>query len=104
MDATMTRTPATLAIEWLLRIGLGALFIAAGVAKVIDWEDLYKWHRLTSATQQFMTDVQHYEITTYFDAWRRGLSWDISVAIATYLPWLEIFAGLALCFRRLYAG
>jgi hypothetical protein len=51
-----------------------------------------------------MTDVQHFEITTYLDAWSPGLSWDASILIATYLPWLEIFAGLALCLRRLYAG
>lgn len=104
LDAAMMRTTFSDVIEWLLRLGLGLLFIYAGLAKVIDLEDLYKLHQFSSATQQFMTDVQHFEITTYLDAWSPGLSWDASILIATYLPWLEIFAGLALCTRRLYAG
>lgn len=77
--------------EWLLRLGLGGLFIYAGVMKALD-------------TQQFALDVQHYEITTLLDAWRPGISWTVSILLATYLPWLEIAAGLALLTRRLYAG
>ena len=77
--------------EWLLRLGLGGLFIYAGVMKVLD-------------TQQFALDVQHFEITTLLDAWWPGWSWTASVLLATYLPWLEILAGLALLARWLYAG
>ena len=90
--------------EWVLRLGLGALFVYAGVAKVIDLDDLLHGRGLASATQQFTTDVQHFEITTYLDAWSPGLSWNVSVLIATYLPWLEIAAGLALLTRRWFTG
>jgi putative oxidoreductase len=68
-------------IEATLRLGLGAVFLYAGVVKVPD-------------TLQFALDVQHYELT----------SWTVSILVAVYLPWLEIFTGLALLARRLYAG
>lgn len=87
----MKRATLSVLSEWLLRLGLGGLFIYAGAMKVLD-------------TQQFALDVQHYEITTLLDAWRPGMSWTLSILIATYLPWLEIFAGGALLARRLYAG
>ncbi|HEV8618962.1 MAG TPA: MauE/DoxX family redox-associated membrane protein, partial [Candidatus Udaeobacter sp.] len=32
------------------------------------------------------------------------LPWTIAVGLAFYLPWLEIFCGLALILRRLYLG
>jgi putative oxidoreductase len=97
-------TRATIYGEWVLRLGLGGLFVYAGLAKVFDLHELFALHRFVSATQDFMSDVQHFEITTYFDTWSTGLSWNISILIATYLPWLEILAGLALITRRLYAG
>ena len=87
----MTRASFCILNEWLLRLGLGAIFVYAGVMKALD-------------TQQFALDVQHYEITTLLDAWRPGVSWTLSILLATYLPWLEIFAGFALLTRRLYAG
>ena len=90
--------------QWILRLGLGLVFIFAGVAKVVDLEELYRWHQFSSATQQFMLDVHHFELLNWLDAWSPALSWDAAILIATYLPWLEIFAGLALCARRLYAG
>ena len=68
-------------IEWLLRLALGGVFIYAGVLKAWD-------------TQRFTTDVQNYQLT----------SWTVSILVATYLPWLEIFAGLAVIIRRLYSG
>jgi putative oxidoreductase len=68
-------------IEWLLRLGLGGVFIYAGVVKVLD-------------TQQFTIDVQNYQLT----------SWTVSILVAVYLPWLEIFAGLGVILRRLYEG
>lgn len=64
-----------------LRLALGCVFIYAGAIKAFD-------------TQQFAFDVHHYELTP----------WTASLLIAVYLPWLEIFAGIALFVRRLYTG
>jgi putative oxidoreductase len=60
---------------------VGVIFIYAGVLKVLD-------------PVQFANDIDNYKI----------LPWPISVALAFYLPWLEIFCGLALIFRFLYRG
>ena len=60
---------------------VGGIFIYAGAIKVID-------------PIQFANDIDNYKI----------LPWTISVGIAFYLPWLEIFCGLALILRRLYLG
>lgn len=68
-------------LELVLRFGLGGLFIYAGGAKLLDLE-------------QFFLDVHHFELTP----------WDVSMAIAMFLPWLEIVAGVALIVRRLYSG
>src|SRR6266699_582513 len=42
----------------------------------------------------FANDIDNYKI----------LPWPIGVALAFYLPWLEIFCGIALIVRRLYLG
>ncbi len=68
-------------LEWLLRLGLGGVFIYAGVAKLGD-------------VQQFYLDVHHFELTPS----------DISMVLAIYLPWLEVALGAALLTRRLYLG
>lgn len=60
---------------------VGGLFIYAGVVKVLD-------------PIGFASDIENYQM----------LSWMFSVRLAFYLPWLEIFCGLALILRRLYAG
>jgi putative oxidoreductase len=60
---------------------VGGIFIYAGAIKVLD-------------PVQFATDIDNYKI----------LPWPISVGLAFYLPWLEIFSGLALILRRLYLG
>jgi putative oxidoreductase len=67
--------------EWILRIGLGAVFIYAGGAKLPDIE-------------AFFWDIHHFELTHP----------DVSIVMAFLLPWLEIFAGLALIGGRLYFG
>lgn len=72
--------PALL-LEWLLRLGLGGLFIYAGVAKLGD-------------LQQFYLDVHHFELTPS----------DVSMVLAMFLPWLEVAVGVALVTRRLYLG
>src|SRR6058998_4017072 len=43
---------------------------------------------------QFASDIDNYKI----------FPWPISVALAFYLPWLEIFCGFALVVRLLYRG
>jgi putative oxidoreductase len=60
---------------------VGGIFIYAGAIKVLD-------------PVQFAIDIDNYKI----------LPWIISVGLAFYLPWLEIFCGLALILRRLYLG
>ena len=72
---------ARLALEWILRLGLAALFIYAGVTKVRNIE-------------AFFWDIHHFELTHP----------DLSLILAVSLPWIEIIAGLALIFGRLYFG
>jgi uncharacterized membrane protein YphA (DoxX/SURF4 family) len=67
--------------ELVLRLGLGGLFIYAGAAKLPDLED-------------FFWDVHHFALT----------SWDTSMVLAMFLPWLEIVAGLALIIRKFHGG
>lgn len=65
----------------LLAIAVGALFVYAGILKVID-------------PVQFTTDIANFRLLPHV----------ASVALALYLPWLEIFCGAALALRKLYSG
>jgi putative oxidoreductase len=60
---------------------VAAVFIYAGVLKVVD-------------PVQFAHDIDNYRV----------LPWTISVGLAFYLPWLEIFCGFALAVGLLYRG
>src|SRR5438094_9803552 len=60
---------------------VGGIFVYAGVSKVLD-------------PVQFANDIDNY----------KSLPWFISARLAFYLPWLEIFCGLALVSRLLYRG
>ena len=60
---------------------LAAVFIYAGAVKALD-------------PVQFASDIDNYKI----------LPWPVSVALAFYLPWLEILCALGLVFRFLYRG
>jgi putative oxidoreductase len=60
---------------------LGGIFIYAGVIKALD-------------PVQFANDIDNYKM----------LPWFVTVRLALYLPWLEIFCGLAVIFRFLYRG
>jgi uncharacterized membrane protein YphA (DoxX/SURF4 family) len=60
---------------------VGGVFIYAGVVKAFE-------------PVRFASDIDNYKI----------LPWVMSVRLAFYLPWLEIFCGLALILRRLYVG
>jgi putative oxidoreductase len=66
----------------LLRLVVGGVFIYAGALKAWD-------------TQGFATDIRHYSIIPWSDA---------ILLLAVYLPWVELFAGLAVVTRRLYLG
>ena len=69
-------------IVWrILAIIVGALFVYAGALKV--WDPV-----------RFAGDIQNYHV----------LPWAVNLPLAFYLPWLEIFCGLALIFRRWYSG
>jgi uncharacterized membrane protein YphA (DoxX/SURF4 family) len=65
----------------ILAVILGALFVYAGAVKVLD-------------PVGFASDIENY----------KTLPWPIGVRLAFYLPWLEIFCGLALITRCLYRG
>lgn len=65
----------------ILDLIAGGIFIYAGVLKVLD-------------PVRFGLDIDNY----------KTLPWLVTVRLAFYLPWLEIFCGLALVFRCLYRG
>jgi putative oxidoreductase len=65
----------------ILDFVLAGIFIYAGALKALD-------------PVQFASDIDNYKI----------LPWPVSVALAFYLPWLEIFCALGLIFRFLYRG
>ena len=74
--------PRTSNILWrVLDLVLAGIFIYAGTLKAFD-------------PVQFASDIDNYKI----------LPWPVSVALAFYLPWLEIFCALGLVFRFLYRG
>jgi len=60
---------------------VGGIFIYAGAIKVLD-------------PVRFARDIDNYKI----------LPWTIAAGLAFYLPWLEIFCGVALIARHLYLG
>src|SRR5437763_4729833 len=69
---------ATWAVR-LLRLVIGATFIYAGVVKALS-------------PIRFTNDIHNYRL----------LPWSMAVALAFYLPWLEIWCGFALLLGRLY--
>jgi uncharacterized membrane protein YphA (DoxX/SURF4 family) len=71
------------ALHTVFRIGVGLLFVYAGLLKLLD-------------IQQFAIDVQNFRLTP----------WSLSLVTALYLPWLEILAGATFAsgFRRLELG
>jgi hypothetical protein len=65
----------------ILDFVLAGIFIYAGALKAYD-------------PVQFASDIDNYKL----------LPWPVSVALAFYLPWLEIFCALGLVFRFVYRG
>jgi putative oxidoreductase len=60
---------------------IAGVFVYAGTLKALD-------------PVQFASDIDNYKI----------LPWPVCVALAFYLPWLEILCGLGLVFRIVYRG
>ncbi len=65
----------------ILDVILGGVFVYAGVLKVLD-------------PVRFAHDIDNYKM----------LPWTIAAGVAFYLPWLEIFCGVAVVIHRLYRG
>src|SRR5437763_12753990 len=65
----------------IVDVVVGGIFIYAGALKMFD-------------PVRFASDIDNYKI----------LPWTIGVALAFYVPWLEIFCGIALVLRFLYRG
>ena len=96
-------------IFWrILDFVLAGIFIFAGLSKILDLD------RLIADLQQLqfasaLADLRNLslaspaEFASGIDNFKI-LPWPISVALAFYLPWLEIFCALALVFRFLYRG
>ena len=81
-DGTSNTKLRTSNIIWrIVDVIVAGIFIYAGALKALD-------------PVQFASGVDNYKI----------LPWPISVALAFYLPWLEIFCALGLLFRFFYRG
>jgi putative oxidoreductase len=65
----------------ILRLGIGALFVYAGLLKAMD-------------PSQFLQDIESYGLIAYSPA----------AAVALYLPYLEILAGSSVILKRAYSG
>jgi putative oxidoreductase len=96
-------------IFWrILDFVLAGIFIFAGLAKILDLDRLIAdlqhlqfasaladFRNLSLANPaDFASDIDNFKI----------LPWPISVALAFYVPWLEILCALGLVFRFLYRG
>jgi putative oxidoreductase len=74
--------PSRSNIVWrIVDLVIGGIFSYAGAIKVLD-------------PVRFAGDIDNYKI----------LPWTVAVGLAFYLPWLEVFCGIALILRRLYLG
>jgi putative oxidoreductase len=65
----------------IIAIVIGGLFIYAGIVKILD-------------PVAFARDIDNYKM----------LPWKAGVALALYLPWLEVLCALGLIARVLYRG
>jgi len=96
-------------ILWrILDFVLAALFIFAGLSKMFDLDPfltdlvhlrfrdaLVHFQQLSAASpMEFAIGIDNFKL----------VPWPVSVALAFYLPWLEIFCALGLMFRLLYRG
>ena len=91
-----------------LGLVVAAIFIFAGLTKILDLNrliaDLQQLQFANALADlrnvslanpgEFASDIDNFKI----------LPWPVSVALAFYVPWLEIFCALGLVFRFLYRG
>jgi uncharacterized membrane protein YphA (DoxX/SURF4 family) len=91
-----------------LDLVVAGIFILAGLTKILNLDPLIadlQHLRFASAftdlrnlslasPAEFANDIDNFKL----------LPWPVSVALAFYLPWLEIFCALGLVFRFLYRG
>ena len=91
-----------------LGLVVAAIFIFAGLTKILDLDhliaDLQQLQFANALADlrnvslanpgEFASDIDNFKI----------LPWPVSVALAFYVPWLEIFCALGLVFRFLYRG
>lgn len=92
----------------ILDVVVAALFIFAGLSKMFDLDALLAdithlrlgdaWVHLqqlsVASPVEFASGIDNFKL----------VPWPVSVALAFYLPWLEIFCALGLLFRLLYRG
>jgi uncharacterized membrane protein YphA (DoxX/SURF4 family) len=92
----------------ILDFVLGGVFIFAGLSKMFDLDHLvadllhlqfgdalvHLQQLSVSSPAEFASGIDNFKL----------VPWPVSVALAFYLPWLEIFCGLGLVFRLLYRG
>ena len=67
--------------EAALRVGLGGLFLVSGASKAWD-------------PAAFAGDIANYRL----------IPWFVTMAVALYLPWLEVAVGCGIFFRRIRGG
>lgn len=72
---------ASQVVEWVLRVLVGAVLAAAGLAKVFEPET-------------FAIEVDRFQLTP----------WWLSVALGYFLPWFEVGTAIALFCRSFYLG
>ncbi len=77
----MTALPRPKILPRIVAILVGAVFIYAGILKVLD-------------PLRFASDINNYQM----------IPWSVGVRFAFYLPWLEVLCGLALVLHRFFAG
>jgi putative oxidoreductase len=80
-DHKSPRIAASGYLYGILALLVAAVFVYAGILKILD-------------PVGFARDVDNYKL----------LPWPAAVALGFFLPWLEIFCGIALITRRLYRG
>ena len=96
-------------IFWrILDLVLAGLFIFAGLSKIFDLDHVMA-HLQQLQFASALADLRNLslaspaEFANGIDNFKL-LPWPVSVALAFYLPWLEIFCALGLVFRFLYRG
>jgi uncharacterized membrane protein YphA (DoxX/SURF4 family) len=96
-------------IVWrILDFVVAGIFIYAGLTKILDLDRLIadlQHLRFGDALIDLreLSFTNPWEFASGIDNYKM-LPWPVSVALAFYLPWLEIFCAVALVFRFFYRG